>query len=192
MTDARILRTRSALHRAITSLATERPVGEVTVSELSDLAGINRVTFYKHYGTPAEALADALATELAAVCPGMEPAADGLDPFTECIKATLNHLDDRRKLYVIAFSDHVDGTVPAMLSRHFTDIAFAYLTKRRKKKPPVPDVDLDVAAAYFASGVTGAIKVWILEGDMSRERFFENLPLLLPSWFFPDEVQPQA
>lgn len=182
MTDARILRTRTALHGAITDLASQKPVGEITVSELAESAGINRVTFYKHYTTPAEALADALHTELLEISEATAPA-PGLDPFTHCIYSALDHLEARRGLYTIAFSDQVDGTIPIMLSRFLTGVAETYLTKRRKRKPAVPDVDLDVAAAFLATGATGAIRVWILEGDMSRERFFENLPLLLPSWF---------
>ncbi|KUF06178.1 TetR/AcrR family transcriptional regulator [Leucobacter sp. G161] len=186
MTDARILRTRAALHGAITELATQKPVGEITVSELAEKAGINRVTFYKHYTTPAEALADALHTELSAACEAAPPAA-ALDPFTHYIYASLDHLEARRELYTIAFSDQVDGTIPIMLSRFLTGVAETYLTKRRKRKPAIPDVDLDVAAAFLANGATGAIRVWILEGDMSRERFFENLPHLLPAWFQAEE-----
>ncbi|MGO2140070.1 MAG: TetR/AcrR family transcriptional regulator [Leucobacter sp.] len=182
MTDARILRTRAALHKAITELATQKPVGEITVSELAESAGINRVTFYKHYTTPAEALADALHTELKEIVAAAAPAPE-IDAFTHCIYTALDHLEERRELYTIAFSDQVDGTIPIMLSRFLTDVAETYLTKRRKRKPAVPDVDLDVAAAFLANGATGAIRVWILEGDMSRERFFENLPLLLPAWF---------
>ncbi len=182
MTDARILRTRAALHKAITDLATQKPVGEITVSELAESAGINRVTFYKHYTTPAEALADALYSELSEVCRGGAPAPE-IDAFTHCIYTALDHLEERRDLYTIAFSDQVDGTIPMMLSRFLTEVAETYLTKRRKRKPAVPDVDLDVAAAFLANGATGAIRIWILEGDMSRERFFENLPLLLPAWF---------
>lgn len=186
MTDARILRTRAALHQAITSLATDKPVGDITVSELAESAGINRVTFYKHYTTPAEALADALQSEITTAIATSTPA-PGVDQFTHCIYTALDHLEARKQLYTIAFSDQVDGTVPIMLSRLLTGIAETYLTKRRKRKPAVPDVDLDVAAAFLANGATGAIRVWILEGDMSRERFFENLPLLLPAWFLAAE-----
>lgn len=186
MTDARILRTRFALHEAITDLATNKSVSDITVSELAEKAGINRVTFYKHYTTPAEALADALHTELTATNANHEAESDK-DPFTGSIYAALDHLEARRALYTIAFSDQVDGTIPMMLSRYLTAIAETYLTKRKKKKPSLPDVDLDVAAAYLANGATGAIRVWILEGDMSRERFFENLPLLLPAWFYAEE-----
>lgn len=182
MTDARILRTRAALHGAITDLATQKPVGDITVSELAESAGINRVTFYKHYTTPAEALADALHTELTAITEESDPD-PSVDPFTHCIFTALDHLEARRDLYTIAFSDQVDGTIPMMMSRFLTGVAETYLTKRRKRKPAIPDVDLDVAAAFLATGATGAIRVWILEGDMSRERFFENLPQLLPAWF---------
>lgn len=186
MTDARILRTRAALHGAITDLATQKPVGEITVSELAETAGINRVTFYKHYTTPAEALADALQTELKETCDAAAPNGS-VDPFTHCIYTALDHLEARRELYTIAFNDQVDGTVPMMLSRFLTNVAETYLTKRRKRKPAVPDIDLDVAAAFLANGATGAIRVWILEGDMSRERFFENLPQLLPAWFLASD-----
>ena len=185
MTDARILRTRSALHQAVTELATQKSVSAITVSELAERADINRVTFYKHYTTPAEALADALRTELAESCDDAR-GSRGRDAFTNCVAAVLDHIEERRELYAIAFTDQVDGTIPMMLSNYLTGVAETYLTKRRKKKPAVPDVDLDVAASFFASGTTGAIRVWVLEGDMSRERFFENLPQLLPSWFRSD------
>ncbi|QIM19135.1 hypothetical protein G7066_12175 [Leucobacter coleopterorum] len=52
MTDARIVRTRAALHSSITDLAAHKPVPTITVSELAIRAGINRVTFYKHYASP--------------------------------------------------------------------------------------------------------------------------------------------
>jgi AcrR family transcriptional regulator len=64
MTDARIVRTRAALNRAIIDLATEKAVPSITVSELAAEAGINRVTFYKHFTTPAEALGAALSLDL--------------------------------------------------------------------------------------------------------------------------------
>lgn len=182
MTDARILRTRAALHKAITELATQKPVSEVTVSELAERASINRVTFYKHYASTAEALADALTEELRQAFAAAPPAAE-FDQFTHCIYTTLEHIDSRKHLYTLAFSDQVDGTVPIMLSRFLNSVAETYLTKRRKKKPSVPDVDLDVAAAFLSNGATGALRIWVLEGDMSRERFFENLPLLMPAWF---------
>lgn len=187
MTDARILRTRSALHAAIIDLASSKPVGEVTVSELADRAGINRVTFYKHYTTPAEALSAALLEELNAAHADLPDPSGSSDAFALSLTTGLDHIDQRRSLYTIAFSDTIDGTVPMMFGKFLTEISLTYLTKRRKRKPSLPDIDLDVAAAYLASGAVGAIHVWILEGDMSRERIFENLQHLVPSWFISAE-----
>lgn len=183
MTDARILRTRSALHAAIIDLASNKPVGEISVSELADRARINRVTFYKHYATPAEALSSALLEELHADHADLPDPSGSPDAFEISLRTGLDHIDRRRSLYTIAFSDAVDGTVPMMFGRFLAEISLTYLTKRRKRKPSLPDIDLDVAAAYLASGAVGAIRVWILEGDMSRERIFENLQHLVPSWF---------
>lgn len=188
MTDARILRTRAALHEAVLDLANRKPVGEVTVSELAELAQINRVTFYKHYTTPGEALAEALGAVLTESCESSDNQAAGLDPLEACVTTTLDHLEEYRNLYTIAFSDAIDGTIPMMLVRHLTEVTEVYLTKRKKRKPSIPDIDIDVAAAYLAAGAMGAIHVWVLEGDMSRERFLENIGHFLPSWFYSEEA----
>lgn len=188
MTDARILRTRAALHEAVLELATQKPVSEVSVSELADLAKINRVTFYKHYTTPGETLAEALETMLEKSCKSPDSYPNEPDPFNTCVLTTLDHLEEHRNLYTIAFGDSIDGTVPMMLARHLTEVTEVYLTKRRKRKPSIPDIDLDVAAAFFASGAMGAIRVWVLEGDMSRERFLENVTNFFPVWFHSEEA----
>lgn len=47
--DRRVRRTRSRLREAFTALLREKPVEEITVRELTDLADVNRGTFYGHY-----------------------------------------------------------------------------------------------------------------------------------------------
>ncbi|MFC5337931.1 TetR/AcrR family transcriptional regulator [Leucobacter denitrificans] len=183
MTDARIVRTRAALHDSILALATHKPSGEISVSELAAHAQINRVTFYKHFASPGEALATALSIELdeARKRDGHHP--PHIDAYTWYVHALVNQIEARRQLYTIAFRERVEGTVPLMLTRNLNDVAAAYLTKRRKKKPTVPDVDIDVAAAFIAAGTMSAIWVWTLEGDVHQERLFENLHHVLPEWF---------
>lgn len=188
MTDARILRTRAALHTAVVDLSSQKQIVDITVSELADHAGINRVTFYKHYNTPAETLAEALNTQLVDADKAANEQLTDREAVTQCVYRVLDHIEAHRDLYLLAFRNHVDGTIPVMLAKYFAENLYAYLTKRRKKKPSVPDIDLDVAASYLASAITGAISVWLVEGDMSRERFFENLDRLLPAWFFADDA----
>lgn len=47
--DRRVRRTRARLREAFTALLREKPVEEITVRELTELADVNRGTFYGHY-----------------------------------------------------------------------------------------------------------------------------------------------
>lgn len=49
--DKRIVRTRLAVFNAVFDLATEKDLDKITVVELCERAGINKSTFYLHYGS---------------------------------------------------------------------------------------------------------------------------------------------
>lgn len=54
--DARVRVTKEMLHRALLRMLKDRPIGAVSVKELCAEAGINRGTFYLHYGQPQDVL----------------------------------------------------------------------------------------------------------------------------------------
>ena len=56
--DLRFQRTRKSLWEALTTLMKKKGVEQISVTELSKLAGVNRTTFYLHYRTPSDALDD--------------------------------------------------------------------------------------------------------------------------------------
>ncbi len=47
-TDRRVRRTKRLLLESLTSLMKEKPIKDISVKELTDLADINRGTFYLH------------------------------------------------------------------------------------------------------------------------------------------------
>ena len=49
--DLRIRRTRSAIREAFVALMKEKDYAAITVTDISEMAGINRKTFYAHYET---------------------------------------------------------------------------------------------------------------------------------------------
>ena len=51
--DPRFVRSRALLAAAVLELASERPIGEVTVAEVATRAQVNRSTFYQHASSPA-------------------------------------------------------------------------------------------------------------------------------------------
>lgn len=48
-TDRRVIRTKKEILSALTELLEQKAIEEITVKEITDLAGINRGTFYLHY-----------------------------------------------------------------------------------------------------------------------------------------------
>ena len=47
--DLRIQKTRNSIINAFLELRSRKPIEKITVTELAELAVINKATFYKHY-----------------------------------------------------------------------------------------------------------------------------------------------
>lgn len=54
----RAKQTKETILEAFLSLMTEKPVREITVSEICERAGLNRTTFYKHYRSTEDILGE--------------------------------------------------------------------------------------------------------------------------------------
>ena len=63
--DRRVLRTKRAIKAAFARLLTEKDVNDITISDIADLADINRKTFYNYYAGIYEVI-DEIEDEIAA------------------------------------------------------------------------------------------------------------------------------
>ena len=190
MTDARIVRTRASLRAAIIELASQKPVTEITVSELAAEADINRVTFYKHYASPAEALREALYSELddarETVLANEAESSDACyGDLMGGLDLVLDHIERHRCLYELSFADPDDGAVPSVLSQHFSQTVSMCLTKRAEAGVTTPEFDIDIVASYFGAGLVGAIHMWVRERDRDRQKLRKSLATLIPTWWDP-------
>lgn len=192
MTDARILRTRATLNRAILKLASEKPLPSITVSELAAEAGINRVTFYKHFNMPAEALNAALSVELdeirARFLAGYEEVStDPVEPLRASMIDVLDHMDRHRRLYELAVENPTDGTLLNLLTDYFTESLDLYLKIRSSLQPALPEgLDLTMLSSFYAHGFVGCLKTLVKNGWVAdRETFLASIVSLAPGWWFP-------
>ena len=57
-TDLRVIKTRQTIRNALISLMSEKELSDITISELSERAQINRKTFYRHYGAISDVITE--------------------------------------------------------------------------------------------------------------------------------------
>lgn len=62
--DARVLQTRKALREALLQLLDEKPLEEITIREIANVAGVNYTTFFRHHPGKQELLDDIAAAEV--------------------------------------------------------------------------------------------------------------------------------
>ena len=49
--DKRVMKTKRAIHSALTQILSQKPIEEITVTEIAEAAEVNRKTFYNYYGS---------------------------------------------------------------------------------------------------------------------------------------------
>ncbi len=57
-TDLRVIKTRQNIKNSVLKLMEEKPVSEITITEISDRALINRKTFYRHFESVNDVIND--------------------------------------------------------------------------------------------------------------------------------------
>lgn len=162
-------------------------MSDITVSELAATAGINRVTFYKHFNSPSEALSAALERDLGPVREAWArtyEAEDGqsVEHLESALLSILDHVERFRAVYETAIAAPHDGVVQNLLADSFTELIDMYLEARAKLDPPLPDVDLGVVSRLFAHGLTGGIRSWVLSGTSDPTRFTRAALACAPPW----------
>ena len=102
--DLRVQKTRSSIINAFIQLRSQKPIEKITVTELSNLAMINKATFYKHYKDIYD-LSESLENELIASTlqsiPDLEKCLS--DPY-ELSKGIFHAILSQSRLLSILFS----------------------------------------------------------------------------------------
>lgn len=165
-TDRRVLKTKRAIHKAMTQLAAEKDINDISVKEIADLADINRKTFYNYY-TGVYQLVDEIENEI-------------VDYFAELIK-TIDFeqaLADPSivfyKLYN-TFSNHVEF-IDALFS---SDCNSSLVSKVLNK---LIEMTSDAAVEHFRSDPekTEVITRFIFAGEIAAYQ----------AWFHSDRKMP--
>jgi AcrR family transcriptional regulator len=163
--DRRVLRTRQALYEALISLTVQKGFATVTVSDLTETAGVNRATFYRHfqdkfdlldqYAQEVYRLLDASAQPLPLSAPASPVEVEaGLVRMFE-------HIRNYAPFYRVMLGRKGDPGFAGIM-RSFIQMRVSQAIPEALREQPATQLVL----SYIASGSVGVTRWW-LEHDMS-------------------------
>lgn len=191
MPDARTLRTLAALRVAIIELASANPLSTVTVAQLASTAEINRATFYDHYRSPGDLLADVLRPDLDELRAlddhlRLQEELSTQEIFRLVLIGVADHVTRFRDVYRLALPDPRDNVTHHILVQHFDDSIKRRLVVRALR-PDVPKGVLGfspaIASRFVAYGFVGAIEAWVEDDSLTQADLVESIERSTPPWW---------
>lgn len=188
MVDARIRATRAALEAAILRLAETESVAALTVAQVTDAAGINRATFYRHADSPTDLLASVLREDLDRIrADDWRRRTERFDAtrlglIAESVEQVADHVERFAAVYRRAFAEPTSGAARYVLIDHFTESCEKLMLETDPdRRPAVPP---SLAARYLAYGFTGAVDAWTAqESTITRAEFVAGVHAMYPDWW---------
>lgn len=157
MENQRVRITKMLLKDALTKLLYEKKIEKITVSELCESAGINRSTFYKHYGSQMDVYKDLeqdfFEAALQMLTFDEDNGGTGISRFLEFLRA------EQEKVYAII----VIRPDSDFIQRIFNMPALKYFTQKNND-PSYTEKQNEYMRIYEYNGGYAVIREWVASG----------------------------
>ena len=158
--DRRVRRTKKLLTQALTQLLQEKQINEITVKELTDLADMNRGTFYLYYKDMfdmLEKIEDGMFEALDAIVSLHEH--DDVSQLTKPILLDLfRFIEDNQEMCRVLLSPHGDMNFLHRLNEVVREKCLKAWPDIRKEKG---EADFDYHYSFVVFGCAGIIRAWV-------------------------------
>ena len=159
--DRRVRKTRAALYEALIHLLADRQLREVSIRELTELADVNRSTFYLHYKDIYDLFAhmeqEVLARFNELMC---TEAKNGGLPISQVIEGAFDFIVENSPL-VLTILQHGDR---AFLEKIFR-VCYGRSREDWISRHGTEDLAMhDYSYAFITSGFVGLIRAWFESG----------------------------
>jgi AcrR family transcriptional regulator len=134
--DARAVRTREALRRALLRLLDLKPLEQITIRDICEVAQVGYTTFFRHHPTKESLLNDVAAEQIGRLVGLALPVADTADTRAALI-ALCTYVDENRKLWATLLTGGAAGAMRDEFLRLSRQIA---ATRAKPGTWPPPDI----------------------------------------------------
>lgn len=174
--DRRKVRTKALLYKALLKVLEEKGPSRITVSDITENAGLNRSTFYLHY---TDAI-DLLERVKADIWAGLSERMKNLNPYNYLSYAVKNEPDPAMVKVIEYYGEHADffkvilgpNGDPAFAVRIKEFLKEHHLSKILDIRPDLADtiVPKDYMIAYLAASNLSILLNWIETGMQQSPR----------------------
>jgi len=180
------------LRAAALELAAERPIGQLSVTELCRAAGVTRDSFYRFAAGPEELLASAIAAEIDAPTPvdltGLDLAQVG-DVLFGGVRQFLGYVHRRSDVLRLAMAPQLSGPVRAVLVAQLEAGLRHYVRTHPEIVPALDgralsDDERAMLIAQTANGSIGAIERWLALGMDDVDHGVRLIAMGSAAWWF--------
>ncbi len=158
--DRRVRRTKKLLTQALTQLLQEKQINEITVKELTDLADMNRGTFYLYYKDTfdmLEKIEDGMFEALNAIVSLHEH--DDMSQQTKLILLDLfRFIEDNQEMCRVLLSPHGDMSFLHRLNEVVRGKCLKACPDSLREKG---EADFDYHYSFVVFGCAGIIRAWV-------------------------------
>jgi AcrR family transcriptional regulator len=172
--DARIVRTRDALHTALLRLLEYRPLDQITIREITAQANIGYATFFRHHPSKEALLEDVAAEQIHSLVELSLPLFDATDTRPTCL-ALCSYVMANRTLWSALLTGGAAGAMREefiRVSRRVADDNFNHADW----------LPVDLGVIHSSSAIIGILAWWLQQPEpMPVDRVAEILDRLVIS-----------
>ena len=153
--EPRFAKKKQALQRAFIDLTLTKQTTRITVKELTEHAGVNRMTFYSHYDEVSDILRE-FVDETVAVIMDAHPI-DKSPSIKQILQAATEVMEENLDFYRLVAQDERFEFYRMQFRKGFTELFVHALQEQGFQ----PEDQLELTAGMLASGVTYAYLDWL-------------------------------
>ena len=161
-TDKRVLKTKKAIKAAHLSIMEEKDISDITISELTRKAGINRRTFYTHYRSISDII-DEIESDLVALLSEVVLKID----VTDIRKSAYNVFIELNEMVAVEFDyyfSRVRMDMRGVFMTHLKNIASELADKLIVQNSKLDREIAELVAEYIVGGFLNVFVEWRTSG----------------------------
>lgn len=180
--DLRIVKTRKALFDALLELMKEKTFEEIKVSDICNLALVNRSTFYAHFDDKYDLLAnclDDLKQNLFSLLNVNDNDVNTKEYFMEMLKILINHIDEKKDIYLAILVNNRNGILMDII----LDVANKAVNEKIKvgNNNIVSNIPTDVVSKFYLGAIIGICLYYLKSGNKyCKYDLIKYLEVLIP------------